>query len=149
MQETFVVYDCIKYDVGTIADHNDSIWNSLVGVTRDDEYTVFNYTGIVNRFVQITGDIIIELDLMSDMARGGSVSSIRDSGTTNLQVFSLANLGMTTNNWKHLIIRIEDNLLSIDDTSISGVDITGFAEFGIRASANYHTYFKNLKIYSI
>lgn len=148
LQETFVLYDCIAIDNGTIADHNDSIWNSLVGVTRDDEYTVFNSTGAVNRFVQITGDVAIELDVMTTMASGGQLFRINQSGTT-LSAPSVGDCEMTANTWKHIILRIKDNMLSIDDTSISDVDVTGFNQFRLRSAGNTYTYFKNLRIYSI
>ena len=148
LQETFVVYDCITIDNGTIEDHNDSIWNSLVGVTRDDEYTIFNSTGAVVRYVSITDDVAIELDVRTTMASNAQIFRINQNGTT-LYAPTVANCEMTANTWKHIILRIKDNMLSIDDTSISDVDVTGFNQLGLRSAGNEYTYFKNLRIYSI
>ena len=148
LQETFVVYDCLKYDIGTIADHNDSIWSSLNGMTREAEYTTLYGTGAIARSVSINGDIIIELDVMTDMYGTGTIFRISNDGTY-LSTPSVNDCGLTTNNWKHIKMRIKDNLFSIDDSSISNVDVTGFNQFSIRSAGNYHTYFKNLKIYSI
>jgi len=39
LQETFVVYDCIICDVGTIANHNDSLWSSIAQLTRSNDGT--------------------------------------------------------------------------------------------------------------
>lgn len=149
LQETFVVYDCIKFDIGTLLEHTDSIWNNMNYITRYDEYsTIYSESSEALKYTTITGDIIIELDVMSNLSSQGTFLSIRN-GTTILRNVSLSNVSMTTNEWKHLKIKIEDGLLSIENSSITDVDVTGFNRLFLRASANYSTSFKNLKIYSI
>ena len=39
LQETYEIYDCIKCDVGTIANHNDSLWSSIAQLTRSNDGT--------------------------------------------------------------------------------------------------------------
>ena len=147
LQETYEVWDTLKYDNGTSIDHNDSVWESVTQINRGEEYSTITDTVTSTGYISITGDTIIEADVSTTMSSGGTIIVIR-SQSANLKTFSVNNCGMTTNTWKHLKIIIKNNKLTIENTSIINEDITDCAYFVLRASAKYHVYFKNIRIYS-
>ena len=66
--EIYSIFDTLMFDQGTIANHNDSIWNNTNYLTRGEEYTtIFNENSGVSKFIVITGDISIELDISTSM----------------------------------------------------------------------------------
>ena len=138
------------YDKGTISHHNDSIWNNISNITRGNEYTsIGGITSIVNRFISVSGDINIELDLMSDASINSQILQIsKDSMSGTFVNFSLSHLGMSTNEWKHLKITIKDSKLSIDGIG-TVYDLGDYNRFHLRASANDNTCFKNLRVYVV
>lgn len=151
LQETYEIWDTIKYDNGTLADHND-IWDNLNYMSRGDEYTTLyssDYT--VNRYTSITDDTIIEFDVMTDMGSGGQWGSIRQDNTPLL---SLTNnpLNLSADNWHHIKIVVDNGDCTVSNTENSNTitgSVSGVNRLYLRASSNYHTYFKNLRIYSI
>ena len=149
VSETYDLWDTLKYDNATLTNHNDSFWVSATDITRNDEDSSITISsGSVNIFSDISGDISIELDLKSDMPTSQNIFYIRRSSVT-LSSYTLLALGMTENAWKHLKINIKNNLLSIEGTSITNVDVTGYNQFSVRARVGNITYFKNCKIYSV
>ena len=135
-------------DDGTSVSYNDTIWSATTVIVRGADYSyVHNENGSALPSIGITGDMVIELDLMASMNM--QVLSIRESnGSTQLLSLTLSQLGMTVNEWKHIKIIIKDNKATVDGTSIIDRDITDYAKFHIRASTAEYTYFKNLRFYT-
>lgn len=124
------------------------MWDSVSNINRGDEYSSFGSSNPILHYISITGNICIEIDLMSDMGLTEQLLSIR-TDSTSLRNLTLERLGMTTNNWKTVKLYIENNTLTIDGITGVEYDVTGFTRLYIRSGTNYTTYFKNVKIYSI
>lgn len=132
-------------DNGTIASHNDTFWDSVDNISRGNEYSTITSNSQVIKYTTITGDIIIELDVKSNLSVAGTFAQIR-MGTTILKGLTLEECGMERDVWKHLKINIQSNKLSVDGTSVEDVDVTGFNRFYLRSAANYEVCFKNIKV---
>ena len=141
--QVFDVYDCLKYDIATTSKHTDDMWNG--SISRGSEYSTI--TGNT-RYTTMSGDVGIELDLMSSMDGHGQLIVFR-SGSTLIKALSLSDCGMTSDTWKHIKITIKDNLLTVDGTSIIDEDIEGYNRFYLRAIAEETINFKNLVIYTV
>ncbi len=142
-------FDYIKYDKGTLSSHNDNIWISTSNITRYDEYSVITSTAVILQYISISGNIVIEFDIMTDQSASSQLGRI-STGTTQILTFSLNSLRLTVNEWHHLKIEINNNYCTIsnsENTTTNSGDVTNFNRIGLRANANAKTYFKNVKIY--
>lgn len=124
------------------------MWDSVSDFIRGEEYTSFGSSSPIIHYISITGDICIEMDLMSPMGLTEQLLSIR-TDSTSLRNLTLERLGMTSNTWKTVKLYIENNTLTVDGITGSEYDVTGFTRLYVRSGTNYTTYFKNVKIYSI
>ena len=144
-----MVWDTLIFDRGTTDSHNDSIWNNTNYITRGEEYsTIFNENSGVSKFIAITGDINIELDIRTSMEMTEQLFRINNTGTT-LKDITGNDCRMTTNEWKRIRIIILDNKLTVEDGTITNYDVTGFNRLYIRLLANQQNQFKNLMIYPV
>lgn len=143
-------FDYIKYDKGTLSDHNDNVWTSTNLITRYDEYSIITSNSNALSYISISGNIVIEVDVMTNQLVTAQLGRIANVGTS-LLTFSLSSLGLTREEWHHLKIEINNNYCTISNTentnTVTG-DVTGFNMFGLRMNANYNTYFKNVKVYN-
>ena len=143
-------FDYIKYDKGTLSDHNDNVWISTNLITRYDEYSIITSTSNALSYISISGNIVIEVDVMTDQSLTAQLGRISIGTSTSLLTFSLNALGLTREEWHHLKIEINNNYCTISNTENTNTvegDVTGFNRFGLRMNANNQTYFKNVKIY--
>ena len=149
--ETYGILDCLKYDKGLSSDHDDNVWVSTTYINRGEEYSTLTHTNTAVAYILINGDVCIEFDLMTDLGVNAQVGRIATGGTSILG-FALANLNLTSNEWHHIKIEINNNTCTIsnteNETTITG-DVSGFDRFGLRVAGDYHTYFKEVKVYSI
>lgn len=148
LSETFDVYDCTKYDNATQSSHNDDMWNSVSNLNRGVEYSYFGSSSPLLLYTSITGDVCIEIDVMTDAGLTEQLLSIREDSSL-LRNLTLERLGMTSNTWKTVKLYIQNNILTVDGITGSEYDVTGFTRLFIRSGTNYTTYFRNLKIYPI
>ena len=152
--ETFVLWDTIKYDNATQSSYNDSIWSSVSAMDRQAEQTSLSSTSATSPYITISGDITIEFDVKSVSTGSTSpIIGIRDnSNTILLSAQRNANLRMTSGEWYHIKITINDNqcviLNTTNDYNVNG-DVTGYGRFYFRIGANEEIHFKNVKIYSV
>lgn len=124
------------------------MWNSVSNLNRGDEYSYFGSSSPLLLYTSITGNICIEIDVMTDMGLTEQLLSIR-TDTSSLRNLTLERLGMTSNTWKTVKLYIQNNILTVDGITGSEYDVTGFTRLVIRSGTNYTTYFRNLKIYPI
>lgn len=149
LQETYAIGDYLKYDNATQSDHADSFWVSVTNITRNESDSIITSTsGNIFCHSNIGANTVIELDLKSTMGSASNVLYFTNNSGNTIKSFTLSNLGMTANTWKHLKITIVDSKVTVDGTSISEEDITGYTRLSPRVSADNTTYFKNLKVYS-
>ena len=136
------------FDQGTIANHNDSIWNNTNYLTRGEEYSTISSTSGASKFINITGDITIELDISTSMPMTEALLRVNNTGTT-LASITGEDCNMSVDEWKHLKITIKNNKLTIENSSIVDYDVTGFNRLYLRIIANQQIQFKNLMIYLV
>ena len=135
------------FDQGTNLNHNDSIWNSVTYMSRGEEYTtISNGTSNASKFIRIEGDINIELDVLTSMPMTEYIFTINNSATT-IKTITGNDCIMSTNEWKHIKITIQNNKLTIENGTITNYDVTDFNRIYLRSGGNYQTCFKNLMIY--
>ena len=147
IEETYTVYDSIKYDKATILDHTDSFWASTSTITRNNEYSsIGSSSGTQLAYTQISGNIGIELDVRTNTFNTGTVIRLTQGSSTTLADLTRQVLGLNQNEWKHIRLSIIDNTLYFEDTSI---DITGFNRFYFRSNSGYGIDFKNITVYSL
>lgn len=163
LQETFVVYDCLKYDCGTIMNHND-IWQynastSTIKVERTDEYTEFrelSSTNIANRVSGLSEDTIIEFDYYQVDGGNNSFLQIQDSNYNQIYTAGI-NIGLVNGakeNWYHLKISFNDGVMTILNETNGVLHNCNYTSnpvyFNFWTSADITAIrFKNFKIYSI
>lgn len=148
--ETFVLYDVLNYDNGTQASYNNGAWRNPTTIVRDVEYsTVGSSDSVMALFSAINGNICIEIDVKTNTFSNGSVLRINNSSSTVLAELTRTVLGMAQNEWKHIKLTIIDNKLTVDGTSVSNVDVTGYDRFYIRSNQSYSVNFKNYKLYPV
>ena len=149
IEQTYTVYDALKYDIATQSSPNNSFWASTSNIARYEGYsTIGSSESTSSVYSSITGDICIECDVRTDTFTTGTVIRIQE-GSTLLSDLTRSVLGLNQNEWKHIKLQIEDNKLSVDGTSVSDVDITGYNRFYFRSNSGYNIDFKNIKVYSI
>lgn len=141
----------IATDNARLTDHNDSMWSAVNLFNRGTDYTTFTYTAISTTYTEISGDVRIEFDIQTDAsANNSNFISIRNNSTFLVQATRYS-LGMSSDNWYHIKIEINNNQCVITNTdngrSITG-DVTNYNRFYLRVGANESIYFKNLKVYS-
>lgn len=148
--ETFSIYDCIKYDKGTQNEHTDSIWNNVDLFDRQSEYTIFTDTANQIRFVEITGDVAIEVDINTNISASDGIISIR-KGTSQLTDVNLNKLNLEQNTWNTIRCEIKNNMctFSANGVSTTPVNVTDFNRYYLRVVGNKQLLFKNLAVYSI
>ena len=144
LQETYELYDVIKYDNATTLDHTDNFWTSASNITRGDEYSTIDNLVL---YSLISGDVFIELDIKTTMTSAGQLLFIA-TDSSSIRPLTVSECGLTQNTWGHVKLKIADNKLSVVGGSVSDVDVTGYKRFRVRASSGNQTYFKNVKIYS-
>ena len=144
--EIYELFDFLKYDNGTLEDHDDTIWNSTTGLSRGDDYSTIGSTSIVALYTSIPDDIEIEVDIRTNTYTNGTVLRITN-GSTVLSDLTRATLNLNQNEWKHIRIKILNEQLTVENTNINEVSVTGFNRLYFRANANYTIDFKNLQIY--
>ena len=150
LQETYGLWDTLKYDNATLSDHTDSFWASVTNITRNDTYsTIGSESSTINIYSAITGDICIEFDVKTNTFSTGTVARITNGSSTVLADLTRQALNLNQNEWTHFKLTIEDNKLSVDGTSVTDVDITDYDRFNFRSNTNYSIDFKNIRIYSI
>lgn len=147
--ETYSILDALMIDRGTTDNHNDSVWNSVTYMSRGAEYTtISNETSNASKFIRIEGDINIELDVLTSMPMIESLFSVNNSATI-LKAITGNDCIMSSNEWKHIKITIQNNKLTVENGTISNYDVTDFNRIYLRSGGNYQTCFKNLMIYPI
>lgn len=147
--ETYEVFDCVKYDNATSTDHNDGAWENSSLINRGDEYSTIGSSSVIAVYSSISDDICIELDLRTDTFSTGTVIRIAQGSSTILADLTRQVLNLNQNEWKHIKLTINNNKLTVDGTSITDVDVTGYNRFYLRSNSNYNIDFKNFKIYPI
>ena len=146
LQETFVLEDYLKYDVGTIANHNDAIWNAVTYLTRNIEDTTFTNTAVSTINTGISNNIIIEFDLKYNTGSTSPVIQIREGSSNILLSATRQQLGLSNNEYTHIKISINDNQAVISNSTNTNTvvgDVTGFNRFYFRIGANETIQFKN------
>ena len=148
--EELVMWDTLFNDMGTIEHHNDEIWNDTTYLTRGTEYsTFFNENGNAIPYFEVSGDISIEFDIMTDMSASAGLFMIRKDTATRKQV-TLSNLGLSNDTFHHIIIKIKNDIATISNTTNTNTitaTVTDYNRFCFRSASNYRTSFKNLVIY--
>ena len=139
----------MKYDHATSTDHNDGAWENSSSINRGDEYSTIGSSSVIAVYSSISDDICIELDLRTDTFSTGTVIRIVQGSSTILADLTRQVLNLNQDEWKHIKLTISENQLSVDGTSITDVDVTGYNRFYLRSNSNYNIDFKNFKIYPI
>ena len=163
--KTYGVLDCIFYDDGTIASHND-VWtkDSLVKITRFDEYTQFriepNDTG--NFYLRnLSPNTVIDFDFKQVGGNiGNGFFNIYAAGNISIQWFSLSHiLGNNAgylNTWVKLRLELGETSATLslrDDPSktitrnYSQEKLPSFLRFSLNNTREEHI--KNLRYYPI
>ena len=147
------ILDCISYDKGTSADHNDTMWNSVTKFTRGDTYTtIAKDTQDYGVWTSITDNTCIELDIKMNPSSGSAYLMTLRNGTTNVFNITKNNTGLVNEEWQHYVISILDGTVTVTNTTTE-VTATGTASnptnFQIRILSNDNTYIKEVKIYPI
>lgn len=152
LQETYGVWDTIKYDNATSDSHTDSIWSSLTYLTRYDEYSTLTDSDIELMYTSITDNTCIEVDVNVNETNSARFISIRND-SKEVQGFSKNSLGISNNGWYHLLIKLNNGEYQVfvngTDKTPSTHTISTFNRFYFRNSADNSVSFKNLKIYLI
>ena len=159
LQETYEVFDTIKYDNATISSHND-IWEDITGsFVRGADYTTLTEETLeisAYAYTDITSDTIIDFDILQ--AEGGINRAFahilqNTSGRVTVRLDDLSS-SATTNNWYKVRLIVTDNNLRVinreteeyNDKTISNT----FNRFRFATSNDIESiYFKNFKVYSI
>lgn len=139
----------MKYDNATSTDHNDGAWENSSSINRGDEYSTIGSSSVIAVYSSISDDICIELDLRTDTFSTGTVIRIAQGSSTILADLTRQVLNLNQDEWKHIKLTINNNKLTVDGTSITDVDVTGYNRFYLRSNSNYNIDFKNFKIYLI
>lgn len=163
--ETYEVMDCIFYDDGTIANHND-VWtkDSLVILTRYDEYTQFKVeTGNNGNFYlrNLSPNTVIDFDFKQVEGNvGNGFFNIFADGNISIQWFSLSHIlgndSSYLNTWVKLRVELGETSATLslrDDPSktitrnYSQEELPSFLRFALNQTREEHI--KNLRYYPI
>lgn len=162
LQETYEVYDCLTYDIGTIANHNDIWLNTAqtgVNFERKTEYTEFTITGANNKYIPLnlplnSQNIVIEADILLST---NSTSAFADIIYQNNRVSNvgLYDLGVEDNVWMPVKLVFNNGTITLmnKDTSQSRIlaENSNWDTFRLLNYSNMDkiTLFKNFKVYCI
>ncbi len=123
LQETSVVYDCLAYDIGTLAKHNDIWGSSSYGtITRENEYSIISRTQTENTAsipLDFTGDnIIIEFDYYKVDGGNDNILLFRN-GSTNVGGLTNTQLNGGISRWNHIQLILDNinNTLTANNTT--------------------------------
>lgn len=151
------IYDTIKYDIGTSANHKDSIWNnqSIQYLSRDYDCTTFTSSNINILYTEITAvdDYCIEFDFCGiwSVSSNAQVISLRDSNNTVITSVTKPSYSLDDNKWYHFSITVKDNraTISCESHTESNIDVSNTSRFYFRASSNETIKFKNFRMYNV
>lgn len=107
LQETYEVWDTLKFDNGTSTSHNDIWSDNTEALTRASEYSTLKEGGSSNVVLGLTipsSNIRIEFDLYQ--ADGGNTDffyQFNQSGAYK-NGGSVCHLGKSLNQWNHIVI---------------------------------------------
>lgn len=160
LQETYELYDCLAYDIGTLAKHN-NIWlntaQSGVNFERKEEYTEFAITTSSNKYIPLnlqlnSQNIIIEFDVLFNTASTGAFADIiyQSNRVSNI---NLQGIGREDNVWIPVKLVLNDGSITLINKNTSQSKI--LAENSNWDSFRWLNYsvidkttsFKNFKIY--
>jgi len=162
LQETYEVMDCLAYDNGTLAKHND-IWlntaQSGVIFERKAEYTEFGITTSANKYIPLnlslnSQNIIIEFDVLLTNHSDGAFADINYQNN-RVSSINLQNVGAEDNVWIPVKLVLNNGTITLmnKNTSQSKVlaENSNWDSFRL---LNYSvidktTLFKNFKVYSV
>ena len=162
LQETFVVYDCLAYDNGTLAKHND-IWlnttQSGVNFERKAEYTEFGITTSANRYIPLnlslnSQNMIIEFDVLLTNQSGSAFADInyQNNRVSNI---NLQRVGAEDNVWIPVKLVLNDGSVTLMNKNTSQskilVENSNWDSFRLLnfSVIDKTISFKNFKVYSI
>lgn len=151
--ETYDLYDCIKYDLATTANHND-IWDTQP--TRGASYSTYSpATGATDatlRYCTIPQqDICIEFDIYVKIDSGANFLSVR-YGTTGISVANKTDLGIGNQTWYHIkweIVNGQATWTNTDTGKTKSVTIENYNRFYFRFDVTEYISFKNFIVYAI
>lgn len=160
LQEIFVLWDTIKYDNGTSASHDDSIWTVVnTSLNRQSDYTILTETDTssnLNTYVNIPNECTIEFEVLQ--ADGGTTSfycQFYNSNKTSRGGSSINHIGGSLNNWLKVKIELTSTqavFTNLDTmaTATRTISNTDVGIFGFITSSTISTlYFRNFKVYPV
>ena len=161
--ETYEVLDCIKYDGGTLSNHND-IWNvntstGSLQVTRADTYTEFAEATIGNNTTNyvtgLTSSCVVEFDYYQIGEVSNTFMQIMND-TTQITTggINLGQFNASLETWYHFKITIQDGTATILNETLNTTVTKSLSDTPTRfqfwtAGDITAIRFKNFKIYPI
>lgn len=163
--EIYSVLDCIVKDTGTSSDHTDNIWNNWnnsATITRESEYTsITKADSSTPASWQISNKPFSNSNLKVefDVYVGGDsqnliFAQLRNQGYNVLGQISLATMGLSQNNWHHIILEFAGLNCHIYNTTNSSISDRVFSsevnKFMFRCDTTAsETRYRNFKVYPI
>ena len=151
--ERATIYDTIKYDIGTLAKHNDGIWSNISQFVRDGECTTIIYQSLmtITTDIDATDDYCIEFDFSGTFHNTHQIISLRNANNAIRAYVTKSLYGLTNDTWYHFIITTKDNkcTISCETHTEEDIDVSDVTKFVFRVSEDDTIKFKNFKVYSI
>lgn len=171
LQETYEVWDYLKYDKGILSDYNDSLWSQKVTnatFTRETDYSELLLNEGVTKagyiyLVGLSDNLIIDFDFYQvDGMKGNGFLNVMNSSYSSITWFSIQNIGLGDEFiGKWLSLRLELNSNSATLTYLENPSKTMTKEYTSTGTPVRLRFvmggnisitsmrFKNIKIYSI